>query len=120
MDHNGAIPEIRGALRISRQKQIRILSLKGLVGRHENGPMLPAQIAHLACLRLVGVAVWLIAAAVGVEVGAGFVAVSFVGDGVFVDVECYGLLVWQCCLCWAQNTYGKGRCLAIPRSLRGS
>lgn len=92
MDHNRAIPEICRALGISGQEQIGILGLEGLIWGDENRTVFPAQVAHLACLWLVGVAVGFITALIGVEVGASCAAVSFVGDGILVDVECCGMV----------------------------
>lgn len=72
-----------------RQEEIGVGRVELLAFRRPRGAMLPAQIADLACLRRGDGARGFLAAAVGVEVGAGQVAVSVLRDAGGVDVVVY-------------------------------
>lgn len=88
MQDQRAVTKEGGTLRIRRQEEIGILDLKRLIGHDEDGTVLSTQIAHLARLRSAGVAGWLVAATVRIQVAAGHVAVLCVCvDGKFANVE---------------------------------
>lgn len=87
VDHDRQIAKIRHILWVRRKKEVSVPGFKRLVDGTEHRRMFPTQVTHLARLRRGGIARRVLGPAVRVEVGAGSIAASILGDWKGVDVE---------------------------------